>query len=354
MRKFSSYPEPAPAESSPRAQDGLTQIVQNDPAPTTAAAQPPAPELSVQDTGIVSLAPTAEFTGISQGQLIINGALYGDGWGITQYAKTGEETIEVEMRNKTGARLFARTRLDRDRWLPPNFAETAAQAYLTAAATRTLVTYVNKTSAVQTWVTGTSNTVTFNDWMIFDYSRVTDFRLPAQPPLSEAQRQMEAMRKRRAAVARNHRGAPLRAAHRERAFAHISQPEVLALQLLRQLVSQEEFRRFLRYGFVNTQGPSGLAYQIRRVERVRVWDRGQEIAQLCVHLKDPAPATDEVILKLLMAEADESALWHRSNVTWRLEWEERRYHPLLCRLLTAQQLERGVYVRPHPIVTCAA
>lgn len=124
---------------------------------------------------------------------------------------------------------------------------------------------------------------------------------------------------------KNHRGAYIRSNDNGRQFDGVSRPEMLALQLLRGMVSQEEFRRYLKHGHINVRGATGLVYQIKRYapqvgryDRIQVWERGQHIASLCVHLKHGlnTPPTDEVVGKLLMVEYDEADLWKRSNVTW--------------------------------------
>lgn len=88
--------------------------------------------------------------------------------------------------------------------------------------------------------------------------------------------------------------------------------EIKALQLLKSLVDAENFRRYLKYGFVSVLGISGLVYNIYRRGTVRVLDNHQQVASLCIHIKD-GPPTDEVIAKVLMAECDEPAIWAKSN-----------------------------------------
>lgn len=117
---------------------------------------------------------------------------------------------------------------------------------------------------------------------------------------------------------KNHCGVSIRSYHRDRQFDHVTPAEMLALQLLRKMVGQDEFRRYLKHGFILARGPSGLSYQIARRERIVVREYGNKLATLCVHLKyeHKTPPTDEVVAKLLMVECDEADLWQRSNVTW--------------------------------------
>lgn len=98
----------------------------------------------------------------------------------------------------------------------------------------------------------------------------------------------------------------------------LSPQEVKALQLLRQLVTPENFRKYLKYGFVAVRGNmSGLLYNVYRLSNTRVFDGQTEIASLCVHLKGNQPPTDEVIAKVLMVECNEMDIWQRSNQYWR-------------------------------------
>lgn len=115
----------------------------------------------------------------------------------------------------------------------------------------------------------------------------------------------------------NHRGQPLRSETKGRQWDNVSPAEAQALQLLRGMVGPEEFRRYLKHGFVQVRGLSGLCYQIGKGMLISVWDKGEKLCTLCVHLKDSSiPATDAVVAKLLIAEMDEPDLWKRSNVNW--------------------------------------
>ena len=121
------------------------------------------------------------------------------------------------------------------------------------------------------------------------------------------------------AILKNHRNAFARSFNKDVQFSNASPAELIALQLLRQMVPHEEFRRYLRHGFIGVFGASGLHYQISRTysTRIVVRDRGERIASLCVHLKDAyMPPTDEVVGKMLIVQCDEVDIWRRSNITW--------------------------------------
>lgn len=110
----------------------------------------------------------------------------------------------------------------------------------------------------------------------------------------------------------NHQGRSPRAYRSD--FSDATPAELTALQLLRQLVGQDEFRRYLRYGFIVVQGMSGLRYQIdRKRHNIVVWADTGKVDNLCCYLRGDFPPTDSVITRMLMAERDELELWRRGN-----------------------------------------
>ncbi len=112
---------------------------------------------------------------------------------------------------------------------------------------------------------------------------------------------------------RNHRNGPARA--NNVSFADAPENEVVALRLLRGLVDDREFRRYLKYGFIRVQGASGLTYQIQRSNHIiEVWRGHQEIARLCLYLSSQFPPTDGVVAMMLMVEHDEMEIWQKANV----------------------------------------
>jgi len=110
-------------------------------------------------------------------------------------------------------------------------------------------------------------------------------------------------------------------------FQHCTPAELTALSLLKKMVDEAGWRTYLKYGFVDVQGKSGLRYQIRRGHwHVLVRRQGKRVAELCVGLsrRSQMPPTDEVIARMIMAECDEPELWRRANVD--VVQEHRRYH----------------------------
>lgn len=129
----------------------------------------------------------------------------------------------------------------------------------------------------------------------------------------------EALRDRRQhELQTNQYGQTARTVHKDRMFADAAPEEIVALQLLRKMIDADNFRRYLKHGFIVASGLSGLSYQIKRgQERIVVRDQGTVVAELCVHLRDwrNKPPTDEVVAKLLIVECDEPDIWKRANVT---------------------------------------
>ena len=117
----------------------------------------------------------------------------------------------------------------------------------------------------------------------------------------------------------NHKGKLARSNKSAANFDGISQNEIRALQLLKKVVSADDFRKYLKYGIVTVKGSSGLIYEIRRRENhIFVHNLDRCVAELCVYLGNRnIPSTDEVITKLVVIDCDEQDIWKRSNIYWR-------------------------------------
>jgi hypothetical protein len=95
-----------------------------------------------------------------------------------------------------------------------------------------------------------------------------------------------------------------------------SEPERRALDTLREIISEEEFRKYLRYGFVLVKGKSGATYQIfRNASHCKVWLNGQLIEEVCVRIKDEqVPKTDKIIAFKTIIETSEEQFKKLGNV----------------------------------------
>jgi hypothetical protein len=95
-----------------------------------------------------------------------------------------------------------------------------------------------------------------------------------------------------------------------------AEPERKALETLRETITEAEFRKYLRYGFVLVRGQSGRTYQIfKNQSHCKVWLGGKLVEEVCVRLKDKQiPMTDNVIAFKTMIEASEEDFKKLGNV----------------------------------------
>lgn len=97
--------------------------------------------------------------------------------------------------------------------------------------------------------------------------------------------------------------------------AQASAEELKARETLRDMISENEWRRYLTNGFIITKGQSGKWYQIfhQYHERIRVYEAGKHTETLCIHSDQECPPTDHVINMKILAEVDEATLWKSAN-----------------------------------------
>jgi len=94
--------------------------------------------------------------------------------------------------------------------------------------------------------------------------------------------------------------------------------EWAAMQTLREMITETEYRKYIRDGFISVRGQSGKVYQIFRNRwHTKVYFRGELVEEICVRLKGSAPPTDNVIAFKTMIEFDEeyfASLGNRYNM----------------------------------------
>lgn len=97
---------------------------------------------------------------------------------------------------------------------------------------------------------------------------------------------------------------------------NIPENEKVAIETLREMITEEQLRKYLRYGFVLIKGKSGDTYQIfRNSSHTKVWRGGTLVREVCIRLTDSQiPMTDRVIAHMAMIEADEDAFHKTGNV----------------------------------------
>jgi hypothetical protein len=87
--------------------------------------------------------------------------------------------------------------------------------------------------------------------------------------------------------------------------------ETKARETLRMIVGEEQFRCFVKRGFVTARGKSGKIYQVfhKSNHLTYIWENGQCIERLCIYLKGSFPPTDFVITLFLMILNNEERVW---------------------------------------------
>lgn len=97
---------------------------------------------------------------------------------------------------------------------------------------------------------------------------------------------------------------------------NVSDNEKVAIETLREDITEAEFRKYLKYGFVLVKARSGKTYQIfRNRNHTRVWLGGKLVEEICVRIKDyKIPPTDNVIALKTMLEIDEEECRSLANV----------------------------------------
>jgi hypothetical protein len=84
--------------------------------------------------------------------------------------------------------------------------------------------------------------------------------------------------------------------------------EWVAMQTLREMITEADYRKYIKDGFITIRGQSGKIYQIfRNKSHTKVYFKGELIEEICVRLKSNAPPTDSVIAFKTMIEVDEES-----------------------------------------------
>jgi len=98
-------------------------------------------------------------------------------------------------------------------------------------------------------------------------------------------------------------------------LAIASAQEEKARQLLRELLTEKEWRRYVTNQFIMVKGASGRWYQIFAAAHrlINVYERGQVIEQLCIHTDSQCPPSDHVVNMKVLVETDEDLVWRGSN-----------------------------------------
>lgn len=92
--------------------------------------------------------------------------------------------------------------------------------------------------------------------------------------------------------------------------------EQCAIETLREMITEVEFRKYMKYGFVLVKGKSGKQYQIfRNQSHTKVWYNGMLVEEVCVRIKDSKiPLTDNLIAFKTLIETNEEEFRKLGNV----------------------------------------
>ena len=99
-------------------------------------------------------------------------------------------------------------------------------------------------------------------------------------------------------------------------FHNVPKNEWRAVETLREMISETEFRKYMKYGFILVNGQSGCVYQIfRRGRHTKVWFNGEPIEEICSYILDKnIPPTDKMIAFKVIIETDEEEFRKMGNV----------------------------------------
>jgi hypothetical protein len=94
-----------------------------------------------------------------------------------------------------------------------------------------------------------------------------------------------------------------------------SPEEQTALETLREIISESDYRKYVKHGFLMVQGSDGDMYQVFRTRsHTKVWRDGKVIEEVCVRIKDAAvPPTDNVIAFRTLIQINAEAFKEMGN-----------------------------------------
>ncbi len=97
---------------------------------------------------------------------------------------------------------------------------------------------------------------------------------------------------------------------------NIPENERVAIETLREMITETAYRKFTKYGFILVKGNSGRFYQIfRNMSHTKVWQNGKIVEEICVRIANRnIPPTDNLIAFKTMIETDENEFRNIGNV----------------------------------------
>ena len=105
----------------------------------------------------------------------------------------------------------------------------------------------------------------------------------------------------------------VRVQQRQRYLSNVLPQEQRARDVLRDMLTEQEWRRYVTNGFIMVKG-SHFWYQIFATGGVDVYLDGKKIHHICVHTDQKCPPTDHIINMKTLVEIDEEMLWRSGNI----------------------------------------
>jgi hypothetical protein len=107
--------------------------------------------------------------------------------------------------------------------------------------------------------------------------------------------------------------------------------EIRARETLRRVIGEDNYRYFLRKGFITVMNPkSGNTFQIFPGHGItNVYFRGKMTERLCVVMRGDFPPTDSLIMRYLMILNNEEQFRSLANKHTVYETQRNRYHAML-------------------------
>ena len=108
----------------------------------------------------------------------------------------------------------------------------------------------------------------------------------------------------------------VRVKSRASSYSGVTKNEQVAIDTLRESITEDEFRRYIKYGFVLVDGQEGKTYQVfKNRSHTKVWKNGKVVEEICIHIKDyNIPPTDSVIAFRAMIRTSEEYFRKMGNV----------------------------------------
>jgi len=104
--------------------------------------------------------------------------------------------------------------------------------------------------------------------------------------------------------------------YRVTSYSKVPENEQIAMDTLRESITEEEFRKYIKFGFILVKGQEGKTYQVfKNRSHTKVWKNDKVIEEICIHIKDyNIPPTDSVIAFRTMIKTSEEYFKKMGNV----------------------------------------